>query len=191
MSTAGAYSPKEIIAFERAILKTLKWRVNFPTLAFWANNISYKWDDFVNFFASHFAYDINFKSLQLPTFRERTNEDYVFFRNMFQILDNITLDIEYLQYSEKFLVLAVIYLFVGIYLRYFTITDVFNEFCKDIHCYTNFYDLNIIFNRFLNNYIICELDDIVEHIYYVSQFFVIEFDYSPVRSLHDEHDSPV
>jgi hypothetical protein len=186
MSTANAYGPKEIISYERVVLKTLKWKINYPTLAFWGNYVTHRWDDYAGLFVTHFAYDIDSSSLKLPTFRGRNNENYVFFRNVFQVLDSITMDIEYLNFSDKFLVLAVIYLFLGVYLRFYSIDDIVNEFTRDLHCYTNFYELNIIFNRFLNNYIVCEFDEIVEHIFYVSQFFVIEFDYTPVMPAHEE-----
>jgi hypothetical protein len=190
MSTANAYCPKEIINYERSVLIALKWKVNYPTLAFWTNYVSNRWDDYIELFSTHFAYDIDYKSIKLPQFRGKSNENYIFFRNVFQLVDLVSLDIDFLQYCDKFLVLAIIYLFLGVYLRFFSINDVINEFSRDLHCYTNFYELNVIFNRFLNNYIVCEFDEIVEHIYYVSQFFIIDLNYTPVVPFQ-ESENPV
>ena len=136
-------------------------------------------------FQSNFSYDIG-KSLKLPQFRSNTKDEYQFFRNLYQIIDIVTLDIESLQYSEKFIAIAVIYLFLGIYLKHFSINEVVREFGKDTQTYTNYYELNVIFNRFLNIFVGFELDDIVDCIYYVSQFYILVFDYTSIQVANTE-----
>ena len=101
----------------------------------------------------------NRRKIKLPISRNRTIEEYRFFRDLFQILDLISLDIESLNYSEKILITCVIYLNLGVYLKQFTQNDILNEFTKDISAYTNYNDLNIIYNRFLNNFLEIELDE--------------------------------
>jgi hypothetical protein len=179
----------QIIEYERIILTTLSWKIHYPCIAFWCNYITSKWDDYAQSFSETYAFDLNWQNKKLPILRQQTNEEYHFFRNIYQILDLMTLDIDILNYSEKLLVTSVMYLILGIHLRYFNQNDIIQEFSKDINTYTNYYELNIIFNRFLNTFLEIELDDIIENIFYVSSFFYLEFDYTThVISSEDEND---
>jgi hypothetical protein len=189
ISTARSYSTMQIIEYERNILNTLSWKIQYPTLAFWCNHITSKWDEYATTFDQEFAYDINWQNRKLPIFRNHTNEEYHLFRSLFQILDLITLDLGILNYKEKILVPSVIYLIVGVFLKYFSYNNIILEFSKDINAYTNYYELNVIFNRFLNCFLEIELDDIIEYVYYVSSFFYLEFDYTRVNiSSEDENE---
>jgi hypothetical protein len=178
-STDYAYSPQEILNFEKVVLKWLKWRIQFPSLAFWGNYIMLKWDDFaINFMNYSFDMPNSFKQkIILPRFRNPTNEEYFLFRNFYQVIDVISLDSEHLKFSEKILSAATIYLLIGLFLKYFNIGHIVKEFAFDCQTYGEYYDFNVIFNRFLCNYLGCELDDVVEHIQFVSSFFNIKFDY--------------
>jgi hypothetical protein len=125
VSTAGAYTVPEILECEREILKRLNWKIQYANLAYWANYITSKWDSFVDNCHS-------FESSQkLPKFRNKTNEEYKLFRKLFQILDLITLDLEMLKYSNRYLVSSVIYLLLGIYLNYFSIKEIILDFVND------------------------------------------------------------
>ncbi len=102
----------------------------------------------------------------------------------------ITLDIEVLKYSEKCLVSSVIYLLLGIYLKYFSHEEIILDFVNDRNTYTNYYELNIIFNRFLYNYMNLELDDIIEHIGYVCVFFNLTLDFTTI-SLNEKEENDI
>ncbi len=180
----------QIIEYERNILTTLCWKIQYPNISFWSNYITSKWDEYANSFSEEFAYDLNWQNKKLPIFRKHTNEEYHLFRSMFQVLDLMTLDLELLNYSERLIVPSVMYLILGVFLKYFSHNDIIMEFSKDINAYTNYYELNIIFNRFLNCFLEIELDDIVEHIYFVSSYFYIEFDYTTV-SISQEEESEI
>jgi hypothetical protein len=108
-----------------------------------------------------------------------------------QIIDLITLDIEVLKYSDRYLVLSVIYLLLGVYLKYFSHEEIILDFVNDKNAYTNYYELNIIFNRFLYNYMNIELDDIIEHIGYVSVFFNLTLEFTRVTFNEDEENDMV
>ena len=189
-STASAYTTAEIIECEVEILNRLKWKIQYPTIAFWSNYITSKWDEYTSTFGETYAYDLNWNNKRLPIFRNKSNEEYHLFRTLSQILDLITLDIEVLKYSEKCLVSSVIYLLLGVYLKYFTHEEIILDFVNDRNTYTNYYELNIIFNRFLYNYMNLELDDIIDHIGYVSVFFNLNLDFTSV-GLNEEEENDI
>ncbi len=185
-TTDHAYSAKDIQNYERIVLMGLKFKVNYTTLGFMANYISLKWDKFAKHFPSKHSYDLppNFKIAVLPQFR--TNDDF-FFRNYFQIIDAITLDIDSLNYSERIISAAIIYLLLGIYLGFFNIQDLVLKFWKDpMYYYSNFEELNIIFQRFVDIYLDCGFDVVIGHVWFVGFFFSMKFDYS--KDQPDERD---
>lgn len=160
-------------------------------MAHWSNYLTYKWDKFVKNFATKHAYDLSssFKKIKLPLFRAQTDEEYYFFRNFYQIIDAISLDIEYLQYSEKILAAAVIYLLLGLYLKCFTINQIVKDFWKNVNSYSVFGPLNEIFNRFVMSYLHCSLDVVIEHVFYVGYFFNLKFDYTaPIINKDEENE---
>lgn len=172
--------------FEKRVLGILKWRINYPTLAFWSNMITDKWDTYSSQFRTMYSFDMpdQFKrNVILPKFRARSDEEYFLFRNFYQIIDLISLDYQSLQYSEKFIVASVIYILLGLYLRCFTISTVVNEFTRNPHTCSNFYELNTIYNRFTTNYLQIELNVLHHHVIYTSFFFSMRFEYNrPILS---------
>lgn len=176
LATDNTYSTLDILRFEKSLLKALSWQINHPNLITWSNFLTFKWDLYVDCFPNQFSHGISIENL--PKFRTSNSEEYFFFHNFFQIIDLIGLDLQHLQYFQHSLVLSVIYLLVGISLKQFSIYDVINDFAATIETYSAYYHFNILFNRFLNNYLYCELDDIVDHLQYTSHFFLLKFDYS-------------
>lgn len=191
MSTGKSYTTQQLIEFERNVLKTLKWKIQFPNMSFWCNYITVRWDEYAKMFSEEYAYDINWQNKKLPIHRNQTNQEYHMFRNLYQILDIISLDIEILKYSQKLIVVSVMYLNIGMLLKYFSQEDIITNFSKNINTFSNYYELNVIFNRFLNYFLEIELEDIIEHILYVSLFFNLQFDYSTVDLSPDEENQIV
>lgn len=172
---------QEILNFEKKVLSILKWRINYPNLAFWSNFITDKWDIFATEFNQKHAYDFSHhfrQNLKLPKFRGNSEEDYFLFRNFFQLIDLISIDYESLQYSEKFIVASVIYILIGLCFRCFTINEVVNEFTKNLHACSNYFDLNAIYDRFTCNFLNIEWNALGAHILYVSFFFHMKFEYN-------------
>jgi hypothetical protein len=180
-----------MIECEIEILNKLKWKIQYPTISFWSNYITSKWDEYTRSFGETYAFDLNWNNKHLPIFRNHSNDEYQLFRTLNQIIDLISLDIEVLKYSEKCLVSSVIYLLLGVYLKYFTHGDIIHDFANDRNAYTSYYELNIIFNRFLYNYMNLELDDIIEHIGYTAVFFNLSFDFTGVTLSEDEENDIV
>ncbi len=159
----------------------LKWRINYPTLAFWANLISDKWDTYTSEFNTLHSFDMPAhlrRNLKLPKFRAKSDEEYLLFRNFFQIIDLISLDIPSLQFSEKLIVASVIYILLGLYLRWFSISNVVNDFTRNPYACSNYYELNIIYNRFISKFLQIELNALHHHILFTSFFFNMRFEYN-------------
>lgn len=171
---------KDILAYEKYVLNILNWRIHYPNLAFWSNYVSLNWDIFSKEYNEKYSHDFGLSNtIKLPRFRTSSNEEYFLFRNFFQIVDVLALDHTSLQYSEKCLCAATIYLLMGLFLKFFDIVKIVKEFTTDPSSYGAYYDLNMIFNRFLMNFLNCEFDDLSDHITYVSFFFNLKFDYAP------------
>lgn len=172
------------------MLKSLAWQINFPTMATWTNCVSLMWDEFASTFQQKFNHDLTNKNIRLPQFRSNTNEEYYFFRNYYQVIDFIVLDLGHLQYCDKFLVISTLYLLFGLFLKHFSVIEVIKDFTVNSGHYSTFYELNIIFNRFLNKYIGVELENLIDHIQYTSFFFNLKFDYNPPK-INPEHEARV
>jgi hypothetical protein len=145
-------------------------------------------------FHSKHSYDFsnyNRNNIKLPRFRADSEEEYYLIRNFFQIIDLISIDYEHLQYSEKLLVASAIYILLGLYLRFFSISQVVSEFTKNINAYSNYYELNSIFNRFTCNFLEIELNHLSQHILYVSFFFNMKFEYESPKFILDNNGKPI
>jgi hypothetical protein len=168
----------------------LKWQINFPNFAFWSNLITQKWDIFASEFHTKHSFDFSqgFRNnLKLPKFRGESEEDYFLFRNFFQLVDLISIDYESLQYSQKLIVASVIYILIGLYFRCFSINEVVNEFTRNLHATSNYFELNQIYNRFMSCFLNVQLNMLGEHILYVSFFFHMKFQYNgPCMNLDKE-----
>ena len=176
-----------MLSYERYVLASLNWRIHFPNLAFWSNYTTVKWDEFSSEFNTKYAYDLGIQNhIKLPRFRSNSSEEYFLFRNYFQLMDVLSLDYTSLHYSEKILSAAVVYLLIGLFLKHFDIPKIVKEFTKDSSLFATHYDLNMIFNRFLLNYLNCEFDDLSDHMVYVSFFFNMTFDYALPEMPKDE-----
>ena len=151
-------------------MKVLNWKIQFPSLAFWANYVSRKWDDFSLLFNSKENFLIGVTgNLSLPGFRINHELDYDYFRYYFQIIDVMSLDFESLRYPEHILCASVIYLLTGLRLKHFDLRTV-SIISKDPSIISDFYNLMIIFERFLE-YLNCKFDDLVNNVSYVATFF--------------------
>ena len=101
LSTAHAFTKDDIIKAEQEVLISLNWKICFPTLAFWGNYITYKWDEFVyEYTANNHSNNSNFN---LPTFREISNNSS---NNKNSNVNNIFSNknsnyFEYLQFKSK------------------------------------------------------------------------------------------
>lgn len=180
-STDFAFSVPEIMKYEQSMLKILNWAIDYPTLAFWLNLFTYQWDEFVSKFRNNYDHDLISKNVVLIKFRNSKLEQCQAFCYAGQIIDIMVLDIEYLQYPDRLLVISVMYLVLGLNMECFTLNDVILKFSTATGSHSQYYDLNIIFNRFISSVVGFELDNIRECVQYASSFFILPYD----NSLYD------
>jgi hypothetical protein len=188
-TTDYAYSKENIISYEKEVLRILNWKVNYQSMAFWANLVTKKWDDFSQNFIEKYSYDLTlyFKvNFKLPKFRSENKEEYLLFRYYFQIIDLITLDLNYLQFGDKSLCLTVMYLLLGLYLKIFDLTAVIKSFSSFNYMNEHLCEFNKVYNKFLNYYIGCEFDEISETISFASTFFCLNINYKLPIIQYDE-----
>jgi hypothetical protein len=181
--TEDAYPTSLIVNWEHNVLRTLKWRVTYNTLATWSNILLLKWDDYVPLCqndSSNLEYPfIN----ELPFFRKQVEESYLLFRNFYQVLDLITLNASSSRYKDRFIVLAVMYLNIGLFIKAFSLDSVARDFPLHSEVLSNFCDYNLIFQNYLRIHVGINLCDILEVIQYASRFFILKFEYSePVNA---------
>jgi hypothetical protein len=175
------------------VLKVLNWKIQYPNMAFWANYVSKKWDDFSLLFNSRERFQIGVSgNLNLPGFRIIHELDYDYFRFYFQIIDVMSLDFESLRYPEHILCASVIYLLTGLRLKNFDLRTVTSVISKDPSVISDFYDLMIIFERFLE-YLNCKFDDLVNHVSYVATFFSLPINNAlpQINPSHSYHEGPI
>jgi len=180
--TESSYSIEKIINWEQKVLIALDWRINYNTLSTWSNLYMLKWDEFISI--NNELIMKLFNKIQIPKFKTHSSNNYCLFRNHFQILDFSTLCYLTNSYNDRYLVLAVLYLNLGLYFKAFSINTVVEKFPLFLRelAYNN--DFNQLIGEFFK-----EVDvyfaDLFETIQYISNFFVLAFDYSdPVN--HEE-----
>lgn len=187
MSTASSVSAADIVECEIEILKTLKFKINFPTLNTFFNLFSLKWDTFIENNTKNINNDFLLDDLKiskhLKKFRENLEYNNHLFKKASLILDLIVLDIKYLQYNEKMIILSVFYLLIGLNLNIFTLEKIIN-FDLNFSLLEDCYEFNLLYTRFIQNYVeaMLELENMVECFKYTTQFFICLFAFNPVNN---------
>jgi hypothetical protein len=129
-----------------------------------------------------------FRSLdQILTKNSKSKFDLLFstlFRVFFQIIDFILLDVEYLNYMDRYLSLSVIYFSLGLVLNVFNQNIIVSRYQYNIGEISENNEINELFNSFLGNYFNIYLDALSPTLKYVSKFFAMDFDCTvPRRSV--------
>lgn len=135
----------------------------------WANWYMNQWDLFIenkeNF--SHFNF-----SLKLVQFKAPNEKSYLLFREFMQILDNILLDIETLQYKPRALVGSLMYLILGKDLQEFSLQQIIEDFpFTSNYLINNKINFNYAFAKFLTYCFGFELFELLPTIQFVATFF--------------------
>ena len=114
-----SYSRKQILATEKDISTVLSWYLNPPTLNSKVEEFLQKWDVFMGQNSDHHQLPENMskiveeeiprEGLSLPGNFIETLPCYKRFRNMTQVLDLLTLDIDTLRYEQNALVLSILF----------------------------------------------------------------------------------
>lgn len=103
---------------------------------------------------------------------------YQLFRNFFQIIDLLTYSHKSFNYPDSSVVLATLYLSLGVYMRAFNLDTVQKQFPFSAYCLSNFPEFNNLFEKFLLGSVSKDYSGLIEPIQYVSRFFYLPMDYS-------------
>lgn len=169
-ATCNAYSTTEIIEFEQKILSLLNWKVNFPTLATWANLISSKWDSWLRIKINN---NNNDRFRTMPFFRMNLMNDYLFQR-FFYCIDMAVLNVETLNFDGCKFLSAILYITIGIFSGIIPSENVIAiaQFQRDLTSLDEYYVLNSTIDMFLNECMGSCLHEIADYIptscYYLS-----------------------
>lgn len=132
----------------------------------WSNWYMSQWDLFIESPAAT-ELKISSKQFKLP------NEDsYLLFREFMQILDNIILDSQTMQYKPRALIASIMYLILGKNYREFTVDQILKEFpFTSNYLISNKIKFNLVFSSFLSFCFGYEIFELLPTIQYVSLFF--------------------
>ncbi len=168
-ATENACTYNDIIIQECLILKTLEWEMNITNFSTWINETTITWDTYVNdYLIDSNEFMLNIDLISLIRFRINNNiQSLMLFRMYTQYIDLISLDTDYLFYSEKIICLTLIYLLI---LKSFNLIDFTKIAYLKIQDIDHLFELNLLFDRFLNKFYSLEFPNIFDHIQYVSCF---------------------
>lgn len=170
------YTAEEINKFEIEILRHLNWKIQYLTLLFWGDYMIYKWDKFTK------------SDKSAPKFyheNDSTPSHLVIY--FYAILDTITLDYYHIFSDFKVIALSILYLLIGIKMKYFSLKDIKDNITKT-DGYSQYQEYNLYFVNFLNKEVEIDLAHLDKNIEYVSNFF--EEDVFSQYS-HWENSSPI
>ena len=164
-TTKFTYLTNEILNFEKKILFTLKWKIQYLNLSFWSDFYMKKWDDFVKDESEN---EINNNEV-LPLFfgKERNIELYKIF---YFIIDTISYEYSHILKDMKIIVSCVLYFLIGVKLSIFNLNDIENISTNEkiIEIYYNY---NMFFNSFVTKTLKLEFSQFVGYFSYISLFF--------------------
>lgn len=159
-TTGDAYTKHEILDFEKKMLNTFKWKINFQTCLTWTNYITSKWDSWL-----FYQIQNNPNLCILPYFRNRTNNlNYFPLLNFYHCLDLSSLLTESVDYDEKIFPACLLYLIIGFYsniIPYNTVISIANgNMDFSVLSYSG---LNTYIDMFLSDTIDLQLMEIVTY----------------------------
>ena len=164
-TTKFTYLTNEILNFEKKILFTLKWKIQYLNLSFWSDFYMKKWDDFVKDESEN---EINNNEV-LPLFfgKERNIELYKIF---YFIIDTISYEYSHILKDMKIIVSCVLYFLIGVKLSIFNLTDIENISANE-KIIEKYYNYNMFFNSFVVKTLKLEFSQFVGYFSYISLFF--------------------
>lgn len=169
-ATDGANSQKDILLCETKVLNKLNWEINYPNFATHINDATCNWDEFIENFHKYCTEESQqnlkiVKVLKDFKFRDKSTQCFNLFISLTNLVDVIVFDLDFLKHTEKFLVVATIYILI---LRYYNIVNFSRIYYLSPENVYHVQDLNLIFDIFLNRFYNVEFCNIFEHVQHVS-----------------------
>lgn len=154
---ADYYTISEIEAVELDIMKVLGWHLTPPTTFFWVNLYATQWDEF--------SKDSEFGELK---FKEPSGDSYRRYRQLMQIVDSFSMEVEHLQYNQRILAGSAIYIVLSMWqysIEY--ILQIYTEgskFLVESNCF------NKVFECFTKDFLELSLEEMLPGVQYIATF---------------------
>lgn len=153
-----------------------------------------KWDEFSTNFRDVHAYDmpLYLRGIVLPKFRTRDSlSEFYLYRNFFQILDVMVLEIITIAINERKIIGALIYILIGLFLEIFDLNLIIQSIREENDLLGINPDYNLVLNKYFFTYMGYEVDFIADEINYIKRFVLIKFDYCQPRVPRDENNEEI
>jgi hypothetical protein len=141
----------------------------------WANWYMNQWDLFIE----------NSVTPTKNCFKKTDEKSYAMFREIMQVLDTATLDVDTLQYQPRVLVASIMYLILSVHYEVLSVEDVVNRvaYYSD---YLESSEFNALFSGFLEQSFSFELPELLPTIQYLCDLFRLPFAYD-IPILNSKH----
>lgn len=171
----GSYSKKEILKMENFMYKILNFDITPPTLNLWANWYVSQWDNFIKEESVKKENPLLNSNFLIPLFKNPDEKSYALYRSIFQYIDCAVLDVKTLQYKQRAIVAAFLYIIIGKYFKQFTNEQIVNEFPRSsLYLLDESFAFNNLFKCFMKKCFGFNLPDLLPTIQFASTFFPLE-----------------
>ena len=171
----GSYSKKEILNMENFMYKILNFDITPPTLNLWANWYVSQWDNFIKEESLKKENPLFNGNFNIPLFKNPDEKSYVLYRSIFQYIDCAVLDEKTLQYKQRAIVAAFLYIIIGKYFKQFTKEQIINEFPRSsLYLLDESFAFNNLFTCFMKKCFGFNLPDLLPTIQFASTFLPLE-----------------
>lgn len=154
---ADSYKVNEIEAMELDIMKVLTWHLTPPTTFFWTNLYATQWDEF--------SKDSEFAELK---FKEPSDDSYRRYRQLMQIVDSFSMEVEHLQYNQRILAGSAIYIVLSTW--QYSIEYILQIYTKGSKFIAESNSFNKVFECFAKNILELSLEEMLPGVQYVATF---------------------
>ena len=168
----NTYPAQQILALEHSLYFALNFKITPPTLNLWANWYMTQWDNFVDEPGIAKVHPL-LKSQRSPVkFRLPSEQSYSLYREFMQLIDTAILDVKTLQYKQRALIAAFLYVLLGKEYKQFSLAKIVEELPYSSHYLLDqSFAFNDLFSLFMKQCFGISLLDLLPTIQYASTYF--------------------
>jgi hypothetical protein len=168
----NTYSASQILSMEQKLYFVLGYKVTPPTLNLWSNWYMTQWDNFLEESSYARNHPILKNQKIQARFRLPCEQSYSLYRELMQLIDTSILDVQTLQYKQRALIAAFLYVLLGKEYRQFSVDKIVEEFpYSSLYLLDESFAFNDLYSHFMNQYFGMSLLDLLPTIQYVSTYF--------------------
>lgn len=174
-SSCRIFNATQILEAETGMLKVLDFEVAPVTHAFWVQAFTTEWDSKIHIPILNPSVKF-LNGCVPPKFKSPNEKSYKLFRKLTSVLDACLLDVESLKFSKRALVLAVMYLVIGVESKQFSLFQVSTEFVKPSFNFDYQKSFNKYFLSFAEKLVDCPFSQMISAIPFVAFVFDVSND---------------